>query len=273
MESIRQPKVKMRATISATGSGSGRGGGGVLPPRSPQGDGIPPRSRQGDGSGGFTLVELLVVIAILATLFGLVVSMVGSIMGKGSEKATVAMILRLQDWADEYRSFTGYYPPDGIDGRVQDDEGALLRGSAALYYELSRNVIAEEIYGSRRRLTEHPPVGTFGSRELTPREFEDPDNPGVKEILDGWGIPFHYDNTQNGRFKPQDGTVHFPFVPEDEHPDDPREGNREIEGEVIVGRVGNQGAGFDLWSHGDHGHDPTLPPNVPVASWNAATFK
>ncbi len=218
-------------------------------------------------------MELLVVIAILATLFALVVSMVGSIMGKGAEKSTVAMILRLQDWADEYRSFTGYYPPDGIDGRVQDDEGALLRGSAALYYELSRNVIAEEIYGSRRRLTEHPPVGTFGSRELTPREFEDPDNPGVKEILDGWGTPYHYDNTQSGRFKPQDGTVHFPIVSEDEHPDDPREGNREVEGELVVGRVGNQWAGFDLWSHGEHGHDPTLPPNVPVASWNAATFK
>ncbi len=272
MESIRHPKVKMRATISATGSGSGGGGGGgILPPRSPRGHGLPPRSPRGDG--GFTLVELLVVIAILATLFGLVVTLVGPIMGKGAEKSTVAMILRLQDWADEYRSFTGYYPPDGIDGQVKDDEGALLRGSAALYYELSRNVIAEEIYGSRRRLTEHPPVGTFGSRELTPREFEDPDNPGVKEILDGWGTPYHYDNTQNGKFKPQDGTVHFPFVPEDEHPDDPREGNREVEGEVVVGRVGNQGAGFDLWSHGDHGHDPTLPPNVPVASWNAATFK
>jgi prepilin-type N-terminal cleavage/methylation domain-containing protein len=264
MESIRQPKVKMRATISATGNGGAGGGGRVL---------LPPRSPRTDGDGGFTLVELLVVIAILATLFGLVVTMVGTIMGRGSEKSTLALILRLEDWADEYRSFTGYYPPDGIDGQVEDEGGAPLRGSAALYHELSRNVMAEEIYGSRRRLSEHPPVGTFVSRELTPLEAEDPDNPGVKEILDGWGTPFHYDNTENGRFKPQDGTVHYPFVPEDEHPDDPREGNREVDGQVVVERVGNQGAGFDLWSHGEHGHDSMLLPNVPVASWNVATLK
>lgn len=218
-------------------------------------------------------MELLVVIAILAMLFGLVVTLVGPIMGKGYEKSTVALILRLQDWADEYRSFTGYYPPDGIDERVKDDGGAPLRGSAALYHELSRNVIAEEIYGSRRRLSEHSPVGTFGSQELTPLELEDPDSPGVKEILDGWGTPLHYDNTESSRFKAQDGMVHYPFVPDEEHPDDPREGNREVDGKVVVERVGNQGAGFDLWSHGEHGHDPMLPPNAPIASWNMATSK
>ena len=218
-------------------------------------------------------MELLVVIAILATLFGLVVTLVGPIMGQGYEKSTVALILRLQGWADEYRSFTGHYPPDGIDGRLQDGGGAPLRGSAALYYELSRNVMAEEIYGSRRRLREYPPLGTFGTRELTPPEFEDPDNPGVKEIVDAWGTPFHYDNTENGKFRPQDGTVHYPLVPDEEHPDDPRVGNREIEGKSVVERVGNQGHGFDLWSHGEHGHDPMLPPNIPIASWNVATFK
>ena len=47
----------------------------------------------------------------------------------------------------------------------------------------------------------------------------------------------------------------------------------DFEGEVVVGRVGNQSAGFDLWSHGEHGHDPVLDDNIPVASWNAATFK
>lgn len=222
---------------------------------------------------GFTLVELLVVIAILATLFGLVVTMVGQFIGRASQKSTVALILRLQDWVDEYRSFTGGYPADGLDARLQNEEGMSLRGSAALYYQLKRNVIAEEIYGSRRRLREYPPIGKFESRELTPDDWEDPDSPGVKEILDGWGTPFHYDNTENGRFRPQDGSVHYPPVPIEDHPDDPREGKREVEGKAVVERPGNQGRGFDLWSHGDHGHDPLLPPNVPVASWNAATFR
>ncbi len=217
---------------------------------------------------GFTLVELLVVIAILAALFGLVVATVGSFLGRASEKATMSLILRLQDWAEEYRSFTGSYPPDGIDSRVRDEEGANVRGSAALYYELGRTVIAEEIYGSRRRLREHPPVAKLGGRELTADDDEDPDSPGVKEILDGWSVPFHYDNTENGEFQAQDGSVHYPPVPENEHPDDPREGAREVEGENAVQRVGNQGRGYDIWSHGAHGHEPDDPPSLPIASWN-----
>jgi hypothetical protein len=214
-----------------------------------------------------------VVIAILATLFGLVVTMVGQFIGRASEKSTVALILRVQGWCDEYRSFTGFYPQDGLDGKLENEAGAPLRGSAALCYQLGRNVMAEEIYGSRTRLREYPPVGSFGARELTLLEDEDPDNPGVKEIVDGWGTPFHYDNTENGRFRPQDGSVHYPAVADEDHPDDPREGKREIEGKPVVERVGNQGRGFDFWSHGEHGHDPLLPPNVPIATWNAATFK
>lgn len=240
----------MKATTSATGNAGGR-------------------------TRGFTLVELLVVIAILSMLFGLVVATVGSIMGRGAEKSTVALILRLQDWMDEYRSLTGRYPLDGLDSRLEDDTGYPLRGSAALHYQLSRHVIAEEIYGTRKRLREVPPIAKFESRELTPTEWEDPDYPGVKEILDGWGVPFHYDNTENGKFRPQDGSVHYiyPPLPEEDHPDDPREGNREVDGRPVVERPGNQGSGFDLWSHGEHGHDPLLLPSIPIASWNATTFQ
>jgi prepilin-type N-terminal cleavage/methylation domain-containing protein len=246
MELIRPPKVKMKATTLATG-------------------------RAGASATGFTLVELLVVIAILSMLFGLVVATVGQVMGRGYQASTVALILRIQDWMDEYRSLTGHYPLDGLDSRVEDEAGFPLRGSAALQYELSRNVIVEEIFGTRRRLREVPPIGKFESGELS--GGEDPDYPGVKEIIDGWGTPLHYDNTENGRFRPQDGSVHYPPVPNDQHPDDPREGNREVEGKPVVERPGNQGRGADLWSHGEHGHDPLLLPNVPIASWNATRFK
>ncbi len=110
-------------------------------------------------------------------------------------------------------------------------------------------------------------MAKFESRELTFAEDEDPENPGVKEVVDGWSIPLHYDNTENGRFRPQDGSVHYPPLMED-HPDDPREGNREVEGKNAVVRAGNQGSGYDLWSHGEHGHDPDAEPSLPIASWN-----
>ena len=223
-------------------------------------------------AGGFTLVEMLVVIAILSTLFGLVVVTVGSITGRAQQKASVSLFLRMQSWIDEYRSLTGFHPRDGLDSRVRiADGGTLLRGSAALYYQLSRSVITEEIYGSRVRPREYPKVGEFGGREVTE---EDEEFPGAQEILDGWGNPFHYDNTEDGRFRPQDGSVHYPAVDEEFHPEDPRTGELDaVAGVKPVERSGIQSLGYALWSHGTEGHKDDDERSLPLASWNIGRFQ
>ena len=215
--------------------------------------------------GGFTLIEILVVISVLATLFGLVVATTGGFMGRAAEKATMSMILRTQTWMDEYRSLTGYYPRDGLDSRVRSKEGVDLRGTAALYVALTEGVVAEEFVGSRTRWRKHPPVAKIEGGELS---LEDPDYPGVREIVDGFGTPMHYDNTANGRYVPQDGSVHYPPVEGLEHPDDPREGDREVDGHKAVRKRGIQDVGYDLWSHGYHGHEAGTPASLPVATWN-----
>jgi len=221
-------------------------------------------------SAGFTLVELLVVIAILATLMGMVVVTVGQFIGRAQEKATVSLFDRMTTWIEDYRSLTGGYPLDGLDSRVRATEGATLRGVAALYYQLNRSVIAEEIYGSRVRVREYPKVGQFEGRDVTEKDEE---FPGAQEVLDGWGNAFHYDNTEDGRFRPQDGSVHYPPVDDEEHPIDPRTGELEdVGGAKPVKERGIQKLGYDLWSHGTEGHKEG-DPSLPVASWNIRRFQ
>ncbi len=165
---------------------------------------------------------------------------------------------------------TGYYPPDGFDSRQRTKEGVELRGTAALRHALTTEILAEEFIGSRRRWRKYPAVAKIESGELTPESVDYPD---AREVLDGWKVEMHYDNTANGRFVIQDASVHYQPVDVTDHPDDPREGEREIEGRNAVRRRGVQGAGYDLWSHGYHGHDRGVPPSLPIASWNVQTMR
>ncbi len=231
---------------------------------------LPPAAIRDRRRRGFTLIEVLIVVSILAALFGLAITGTGSYMGKASEKATVSVVVRVQSWMDEYRSLTGFYPPDGLDSRERTKEDRTeLRGSGALYYHLTRRVVAEELIGSRRRLRDHPAVAQISGSETID---EHPDYPGVHEIRDGYGNPFHYDNTTNGKYRPQDGSVHYHEIEEADHPEDPREGTREIDGKPVVRRTGIQSPKYDFWSHGAHGHDPGEEPSMPIATWNIRSF-
>ena len=173
---------------------------------------------------------------------------------------------RLQQHLDTYKSLTGEYPPDGIDTPQKNEKGERIVGSACLYYYLSRPVWQREMVAGKETRREHPPIAS----DLTDSELSDPDPdyPGVREILDGWKVPIHYDNTSNGRFRPQRGEVHYPAIDDEQHPPDPRDGPEEIEGEKAAPKHGIQGKGFDLWSHGYREHDMDATPTKPIASWN-----
>ncbi|MCK4658675.1 MAG: prepilin-type N-terminal cleavage/methylation domain-containing protein [Phycisphaerae bacterium] len=81
---------------------------------------------------GFTLVELLVVIAIIVILIGAVVMVGGSQVEKAKVRETSALLNTLHmaagQFADEkplgkvhrYTTRYGYYPPDELDGFVED---------------------------------------------------------------------------------------------------------------------------------------------------------
>lgn len=203
-------------------------------------------------------------MAIIVTLFSLIAMGLGTVMGRASEKATKALFHRLESYLDEYRSLMGRHPPDGIDSLEKNDQGEVVRGSACLYYHLTKTLLIPSKEGGQTRLSQHDPVAKFSDRELTK---EDPDHPGVREIVDGWGTPIHYDNTEDEEFHPQRGEVHFPEVDDDEHPPDPRDGTVVVEGRAAVPKSGIQSKGADSWSHATQGHNKKGA-CLPIASWN-----
>lgn len=224
-----------------------------------------PRRARRPQRGGFTLVEILVVVSIIVILFGLVAVSAGIYMGKAAQARTQTLVKKLCLWLEEYKGLTGHYPPDGFDSPVRTEDGQTIYGSAALYYFLSRPVVEERKIGGVSEVRQHPAVAKFDERDLSP---EDSSRPGVREIVDGWGTPIHYDNTEDGRFVPQRGDAHIDVLLDEEHPPDPREEGVLVDGAPVVSRPGIQRVGFDLWSHGEQGHDMSKRPNRPIASWN-----
>jgi prepilin-type N-terminal cleavage/methylation domain-containing protein len=213
---------------------------------------------------GFTLVEIIVVMAIIVTLFALIALGLGAVMGRAAEKATGALITRMKSDLDAYKSLLGSYPPDGLDSPEKNDQGEIIRGSACLYHYLTKPLVIPEKNAGQVRKIEHPPISKFADRELSK---EDPDHPGVREILDGWKVPIHYDNVEDGEFHSQRGEVHFPEVDDEEHPADPRDGTVEVDGKPVVEKAGIQGKGYDIWSHAELGHTKKGA-CMPIATWN-----
>jgi type II secretory pathway pseudopilin PulG len=222
----------------------------------------------GRRAAAFTLVELLLVIAILVALASMVVVAAGSIFGSTKERATRAQLERLTLLIEEYRSRAGQYPPDGIDAELRTADGQELRGSAALYHALTSPIDVLEMRGGvPRKMKYDPIVDSFPDRELSPT---DASIPGVREILDAFGTPFHYDRVSDAVFRPQSGEVHYPPIEGNPpHPEDPRTLPEELGGVKFPGRA--QSPNFDLWSHGADGHDPPDAGGKPlpvIATWN-----
>ena len=208
------------------------------------------------------MVEVMVVLAIITVLFSLV--MVNSIRNrkKAAIEATRALIQRIELALDDYKILRGHYPPDGFDSDVYNEDGEQIYGSASLYYHLTREIQVVKVVGGKRRLTTHEPVMEFRQADLS---VVDEDYPGVREVVDGFSTPIHYDNTENEKFSPQDGSAHIPEVRH--HPPDPRES----EDYGVVDEIGIQKPGaFEIWSHGPYKHLPPDDDNYKetIAAWN-----
>ena len=214
--------------------------------------------------GGFTLVEVLLVVSILAGLAAIVLVGGQGLIGRTKVKATESLLERLILHVEEYRAITGTYPPDGIDSEVRTPEGTRVRSSAALYTVLTSPIEATVMTGGIPRVVKHDPIAQFGNAELS---APDEDYPGAREILDPFGTPMHYDNTLNRNFSPQNGDVHIPPVPEDEHPLDPRILELSEGGVERVNQV--QTPSYDIWSFGARAWELEIDdPKPPIANWN-----
>lgn len=221
------------------------------------------------GRKGFTIVEVLMVVAIMTLLFGLVMFATSAVRTKAYLETTKTMVNRLRDRIAEYKQLTGHYPPDGYDSEVKNAQGERVWGASALYAALTSELTIEEKISGQVRTTKHQPLDSFKDMELSK---EDDSMPGVREILDGFGLPIHYDNTEDGKFQPERQTENAHMIPEEDHPPDPRTSDDPD----VVPKRGIQGRGsYDLWSHGtqDAHKNPNVSLKKTVGSWNVDVEK
>ena len=209
------------------------------------------------------MVEIMVVVAILSILFTLVMVATAKYRVQAANERTRALIQRLDLALGDYYNKTGAYPPDGFDNDVTTEDGDVIKGSACLHYFLTRELeVTTEVAGEQRK-SKHPPAMDFKQSEL-----EEADEPGIFEIVDGFGTPIHYDNTQNGEFTPQTGEAHMIEPPD--HPIDPRES-------VEYGAVKKEGiqtTSYDIWAHGVGRHtvkDEMKNVGLTISNWNLGT--
>ena len=229
--------------------------------------GLSATKRTAGREGGFTLIEILVVIAIIIILFSLVTVSMGTYLGRAYGSATTSLILRVEQHLDEYRRITGYFPSDGIDYPVETQGGVPIRGAACLYYFLTRPIVVDVVVGGIKRPKEYPAIVPAGFRSAD-LLAEDPDHPGVRVLVDAWNNPLHYDNTEDGVFRPQGGEAHIPPI-EEGHPLDPRSEEVTVNDQPVVPRPGQvQSNEYDLWSNAGQGYEGELPTGPPIASWN-----
>lgn len=203
------------------------------------------------------------MVGILVALVALLAVGGKSILESTKGRAAKAQMERLKLYLEEYRAFTGEYPPDGIDSTVENEDGVELRGCAALYHALTTPIQTRVMRGGIPQEIQREPIAEFQESELTPPNL---DYPGVREIVDPFGFPIHYDNTLDGMFRPQRGEVHYPPVSDAEHAPDPRTRPLDEGGVRYPGRVQSQG--FDLWSYGRQGDVPVEERQAPIATWN-----
>jgi hypothetical protein len=118
-----------------------------------------------------------------------------------------------------------------------------------------------------KRVRKREPLMEFKKQETTE---PDPDHPGVIEIKDAFGVPIHYDNTENGIFIAQDGSEHVDPGFREGHPPDPRDS---IDLKAVK-KEGIQAEGkYDLWSYGAGKHGQHEDLGSVIASWTVGRKK
>ena len=151
------------------------------------------------GNSGFTLIEILIVMSIIGILDGLVLIAMGSIQKTAKDRATEALVERLNLQIADYYRKRGALPEDGHDTEVKF-RGKSLKGSAALYHQLTSDVFERTFIAGERREDRRDPVAKFENSDLVI------DDEAIKWIIDGHGTPIHYDNL-TGRLDPPENDM------------------------------------------------------------------
>ena len=146
------------------------------------------------GNSGFTLIEILIVMSIIGILAGLVLIAMGSIQKTAKDRATEALVERLTLQIADYYRKRGALPEDGYDTEVKF-RGKSLKGSAALFHQLTSDIFERTFIAGERREDRRDPVAKFENSDLLI------DEEAIKWIIDGHGTPIHYDNL-TGRLDP-----------------------------------------------------------------------
>jgi len=139
------------------------------------------------GNSGFTLIEILIVMSIIGILAGLVLIAMGSIQKTAKDRATEALVERLTLQIADYYRKRGALPEDGYDTEVKF-RGKSLKGSAALFHQLTSDIFERTFIAGERREDRRDPVAKFENSDLVI------DDEAIKWIIDGHGTPIHYDN-------------------------------------------------------------------------------
>ena len=139
------------------------------------------------GNSGFTLIEILIVMSIIGILAGLVLIAMGSIQKTAKDRATEALVERLTLQIADYYRKRGALPEDGHDTEVKF-RGKSLKGSAALFHQLTSDIFERTFIAGERREDRRDPVAKFENSDLVI------DDEAIKWIIDGHGTPIHYDN-------------------------------------------------------------------------------
>jgi prepilin-type N-terminal cleavage/methylation domain-containing protein len=135
---------------------------------------------------GFTLVEILIVMAIVGILASLVLLAMGTIQKQAKDKATEALVERLNLHISDYYRLSGKLPDDGND-TVFEREGVRLKGSAALYWQLTNPVTEKIVVAGEVIENDREPVAIFSSGNTMKEE-------SIVYLIDAHGEKLHYDN-------------------------------------------------------------------------------
>lgn len=131
-------------------------------------------------------------MSIIGVLSTLVLLAMGSIQKNAKDKATRALVERLNLHISDYYRITGKLPEDGFDTQVEVEgrRDGRFKGSAALYYQLTHEVKEVTIIAGETLEENHEAVADFPSGNLQ-KDGEDSD---IVYIIDGHGERIHYDN-------------------------------------------------------------------------------